>query len=140
MHNDVAFLAAHDVALLPREVVVVFQVEEDLQAQVLGDVLVDERVVGGCVLAHQLHRGPVFLAFGGIEREPGEVLVLLRQVRVLLHRELAVVVAHRRAGAATPAVREERNVFAGRQTVDGLTRSKDTELDEVVAAATGAEL
>jgi UPF0288 family protein (methanogenesis marker protein 3) len=56
------------------------------------------------------------------------------------HRELAVVLADRRAGAATAAVREQGHVFAGRQAVDRLARGEDAELDEVIAAAAAAEL
>jgi hypothetical protein len=45
MHDDLAFLAIHDVTLLPREVVVVLDVEDHVRAEFLRDVLVDERVI-----------------------------------------------------------------------------------------------
>ena len=72
----------------------------------------DERVVRGRVVAHQVHRGPVFLAGFVIERQPGEMLQLLRQLLVAIHRDAAVVLANLRAGSARAAVGQQREVFA----------------------------
>ena len=86
MHDDFALFAVHDVAFFPREVVMVLDVEDHVRAELPRDVLVDERVVRRGVAAHQVHRGPVFLAVRVVEREPREVLQFLRQVRVAGHR------------------------------------------------------
>ena len=56
--------------------------------EVLGDVPVDQRMVGRSVPAHQLHRLPILLAFLLIEREPGKVPQFFRQGGTPLHREL----------------------------------------------------
>ena len=80
MHDDFAFHAINDVLLLPREVVMVLQIEQHLRAEILGDVTVNARVVRRGVLAHQLHRVPVFLALLRIERQPREPLQFARQV------------------------------------------------------------
>ena len=90
-------LAVHDhrpadavdlVRLLPGEVVVVFDAENRLDPEVLGDVPVDQRMVGRSVPANQLHRLPILLAFLLIEREPGKVPQFFRQGGTPLHREL----------------------------------------------------
>ena len=47
MHDDFALFAVHDVRFFPREVVMVLDVEDHVRAELLGDVLVDERVVAG---------------------------------------------------------------------------------------------
>ena len=112
MHDDFALLAIHDVRFLPREVVMVLDVEDDVCAELVGNVLVDERVVRGGVVVHQVHRGPVFLAVGVVAREPREVLEFFRQVFVAGHRALAVVIAHLRTGSARTRVREQREVIA----------------------------
>ena len=121
----------------------VLDVEDHVRAELLGDVLVDERVVRRGVAAHQVHRGPVFLAVGVVEREPREVLEFLRQVLVAGHRALAVEIAHLRARAARTRVREQREVFA-RLKAKRLrllrVHGERAELDEVVAASARAEL
>ena len=48
--------------LAPREVVVVLDVEQHLDAERARDVRVNQRVIRRGVPAHQLHRRPVFLA------------------------------------------------------------------------------
>ena len=118
MHDDLALHAVNDVLLLPREVVVVLQIEQHLRAEVLRDVPVNARVVRRRVLAHQLHRVPVFLAFLRIERQPREPLQFARQIRELVERDLAVMIAHRRARAATAAVRQQRHVSSRLKLVD----------------------
>ena len=60
----------------------------EVDPQVLGDVPVDQRMVGRSVPAHQLHRLPILLAFLLIEREPGKVPQFFRQGGTPLHREL----------------------------------------------------
>ena len=72
----------------------------------------NQRVIRGCVVPHQVHCRPVFLAIAVIEREPGEVLELLRQMRMPRHRALAVVIADLCARAARTGMREKREVFA----------------------------
>ena len=76
-------------------------------------MLVNERVIRRGVVAHEIHRRPVFLAGFLIEREPGEMLQFLRQLPVPLHREPAVMLANLRARAARAAVREQREILAG---------------------------
>ena len=110
VNDDFLFDTVDDVPLLPGEVVMVFQVQQHLGPEIGGDVLVDERMVRGGVTAHQLHRRPVFLAFLGIQRQPGQPLQLARQVWELAEGELAVVVAHGGTRAAAAAVREQCHV------------------------------
>ena len=100
----------------------------------------DAGVVGGGVAAHQFHRGPIFLPFRCVEREPRQLAELLGQLGVLLHRQLAVVVADLRAGATAAAMAEEREVFAGLEAGGRVQHRERAELDEVIAAAAGAEL
>ena len=104
------------------------------------DVRVDERVIRRGVASHQLHRGPVLLAGLAREIEPGQVGELLRQLRVLLTREPAVVLGHLGARAAAAGVAEEREVLAGREAHGGVEHRQQAELDEVIAAAARAEL
>ena len=141
-----------DVALLPGEVVVVLDVQEHLGTEVTGDMAVDEFVVGRRVTPHELHGRPVFLAFHRIEVEPGEPLVVLGQLRVHGHGELAVVVADGRAGASASAVGQQGQVFARGQGQRRRIRRGSTvgprlgqdpegaELDEVVPAPAGPKL
>ena len=70
----------------------------------LGQVPVNQRMIRCRVTAHQFHRRPVFLAIFRVERQPRQVLVLLGEVRMLSHGELAVVIAHRCPGSTTAAV------------------------------------
>jgi hypothetical protein len=63
MHDDLAFRAADDVLFFPREIVMVFQIEPQLGAEVFRDALVDADMVDRGVSPHQFHRVPVFLSF-----------------------------------------------------------------------------
>ena len=63
VNNDFLFDTVDHVPLFPSEVVVVLQVEQDLGAEIRRHVLMDEGVVSRGVAAHQLHRGPILLAF-----------------------------------------------------------------------------
>jgi hypothetical protein len=112
MHDDLALRAVHDVRFLPGKVVMVLDVEHDMRADLLRDVLVNERVVRRGVAAHEVHRGPVFLARFFLKGEPREVLQLLRQIVATIHRDAAVVLAHLRTRAARAAVAQQREVFA----------------------------
>ena len=91
---------ASAVAFLPREVVMVFDVQQHACAEMPRDVFVDEEVIRGGVFAHQFHRRPVFPAVGGVEVEPRKIAEFLWQILVLLARNAAVMVANLRAGAA----------------------------------------
>ena len=113
MHDHFALCRRSiDVALFPGEVVVVLDVEDHFRAERARDVFVDEGMIRRGVMAHQVHRGPVFLARFVIEREPREMLQFLRQLAVAIHREPAVMLANLRARSARAAVREQREVFA----------------------------
>ena len=68
---------------LPREVVMVFHIKENLDSEVFGDVLVDEGMVGCCILSHQVHGSPVFLAVRAVEGEPSKARQFLWQLAVL---------------------------------------------------------
>ena len=138
-------LPVHDqlltvVGLLPREVVVVLDVEHHLRGERLRDVPVDELVVRRRVAPHEVHRLPVLLPGLGVEVEPSEVAQLRRQLRVRAHRQLGVVLRDGRTRAAAPRMREQREVDprldAGAR-VENLHRA---ELDEVVSAPGRAEL
>ena len=118
MHDDLAFHAADDVLFFPREIVMVFQIEQHLRAEVFRDVLVDAGMVRRRVAPHQFHRVPVFLAFLGIERQPRQPFQFAGQVRKLRERDFAVVIANRRARAATAAVRQQRDVCSRLKIVD----------------------
>ena len=65
---------------------------------------------------------------------------LLRQLGVRLTRQLAVVLRDLRARAAAARVAEQREVRARRQADGCVEHRERPELDEVVAAAAGAEL
>ena len=104
MHDDFAFYALNDVLFFPREVVVVLQIQQHLRFEVSRDMAVDAGMVRRRVSAHQFHRIPVFLAFLRIEREPRKSFQFARQIGKLAERKLAVMIAHRRARAATAAV------------------------------------
>ena len=143
MQNDLALRAVHDVRLLPREVVMVLDVEHDMSADLLRDAFVDERVVRGGVAAHEVHGGPVFLARFFLKGEPREVLQLLRQIIATIHRDAAVVLAHLRSRAARAAVAQQREVIARWQLKAALLQRggllrihvKGTELDKGVSRA-----
>ena len=102
-----------DVRLLPREVVMVLDVEDHLRAELLRDVLVDERVVRRGVAAHQLHRGPVFLAVGCRSSDShARCFSSLGKSRDGPSRACCSDRTPR-ARAARLRVREQREVFAG---------------------------
>ena len=112
VHDQLTLNTLDHVAFFPREVVVVLDVEDYIRAELAHDVVVDERVVGRSVMAHQVHRIPVFLARCFFERKPCEVFQFLRQPAVAIHRDAAVVLANLRACSARAAVRKQREVFA----------------------------
>src|SRR3989442_985294 len=66
--------------------------------------------------------------------------MFLGEVRMLRHRELAVVIAYGRAGTPAAAVAQQRHVFARRQSLDCVLVGEHSELDEVISAPAGAEL
>ena len=78
MHDDLALHAGDEVLFFPREVVMVLDVKYNFRAEIFGDVLVDAGMVRGGVAAHQFHGVPVFLAFLGIQRQPGEAFQFAR--------------------------------------------------------------
>ena len=82
-----------------------------LGAHRLGDPLVDQRVIGGGVFAHQVHRGPVFLARLAVQVEPRQPAQLRRQLGVLVHRQLRIKVGDRRPRAAAAAVAKQREIL-----------------------------
>ena len=140
MDNDITVDAGDAVAFFPGEVVVVFDVQQNLEVQVAGDMPMDEGMIGGRVTPHQFHGRPILEAGVGVECEPGEVFVFFGQFRVLVHGKVAVMGANGGAGAAAAAVAEQGHVLAGRKSADGVSGGKDAELDEMIAAAAGAEL
>ena len=71
-----------EVRLSPCEVVVVFNIEQDVRAEMLGDVFVDEMVVGRGVIAHEGHGRPVLRTLVGIQIQPGQVVKFLGQLLV----------------------------------------------------------
>lgn len=85
---------------LPGEVVVIFDVEEDVGTNFFGDVSVDDVVVGGGVATHKVHGGPVFLSVGFVEGEPGEVFELVGEFVAARHGAFAVNIADLGTGAA----------------------------------------
>ena len=70
-------IAADDVAFLPGEVVMIFEIEKHLRTEVRGEMFMDKGVVCRGVASHEVHRGPVFLAVGVIEGKPRQVLQFL---------------------------------------------------------------
>ena len=69
-------LAMHDeffavVPLFPGEVVVVLDIEQDLRAEVLRDMPVDQRMIGRRLRAHELHGRPILPPLFTVEFEPG---------------------------------------------------------------------
>src|SRR5258706_3565431 len=95
-----------------------------------------ERVVGGGILPHQVHRRPLLLDFLRIEIEPREAPQFGRKLRVLFHRELGVEVSDRRTRAAAAAVAKQRKVLAGLQSEIRLIQRDRPEFDEMVSAST----
>ena len=75
---EAAAAAAHGLAEI-EDVMVYAPVPLD----VARDALVNQRVIRRRVLAHQVHRVPVFLAGFGIEVEPREIAQLRRKLLVL---------------------------------------------------------
>ena len=136
MHDDVAVA----VPLAPGEVVVVLDVGQHLGAQLAGEPRVDDLVVGGGEVAHQVHRLPVLLPRLGVELEPGEVGELLRQLGMQPAGDLRVVAGDQGARAARARVREHGQVGAGREPEVVGRRGRAAELHEVVARAARAEL
>ena len=97
-------------------------------------------MIRGGVFAHQLHRGPVFPAVGGIEVEPREIAEFLGQILVLRPRDTAVMVANLRAGAAAAAVAQQGEIRARLEAEFLVLNGEFAELDKMIAAAAGAEL
>ena len=134
--------AVDHVLLFPREVVMVLQIEQHLRAEIRRDVLVNERVVRRGVSAHQFHRGPIFLPFLRIQRQPGQPLQLARQIRELAERQSCCndrtpprPCRGCRCATATP-----RKCPRLQSSCDLSMGGEQPELDEMIAAAAGAEL
>lgn len=128
------------VRLLPGEIVMVLDVDRDLHAEIRRNVFMDTSVIGGGVLAHEFHGGPVFLARLVIQVEPRQVYELGRQLGMERTRERAKVRRHVGAGAAASAVAHESKVGTGLDPEGAIRELDFPELDEVVAAAARAEL
>src|SRR5687768_5555723 len=97
-------------------------------------------MIGSSVTAHEFHGFPIFAAFLGIEREPGQAFEFGMQILVEIDGGFAVVAANRRAGAAAAAVAEEGEVFARFEVADFFASGEKAEFDEMISAAAGAEL
>src|SRR5262245_13419766 len=68
------------------------------------------------------------------------MFLFFRQFRMLLHSQLAVPIAHRRPSAAAPAMAQQRDVFARRQTVEFAVQGQQAELDKMIPTAARAQL
>src|SRR5437764_694822 len=79
-------------------------------------------------------------ALGAVEIEPGEVLELLRQLRMELFGKLRIVRGHGGAAPPAAAVREQRQVAPGLEPGGRPLEVEEAELDEMVATSGGAEL
>ena len=99
----------------------------------------DQLVVRGRVVPHQLHRVPVFLPLLRIEIEPREVAELVRELRVEGTGDLRVVIRDGASRAAGPGVREKRDVHARfelqRGFIDILRDREFPEFHKVVSGA-----
>ena len=140
MHNEFALHAINEMAFLPRKIVMVLDIQQDLSAQMLGHVLMNERVVGSSVSPHQLHGCPVFLTLRFVERKPGEPAQLLREFRMLFDRKFAVMIANRRASAPASAMAEQSEIFSRRKPEVLILHRESSELNKVVSAPAGPEL
>src|SRR5262245_50968017 len=103
-------------------------------------MFMDTGVIRRRILAHQLHRFPIFASFVFIERKPGESLQFFRQLRMFLRRELAVEIANGRANSTASAMTQQRHVRSGLKPMNFFTRRKHSELNEMVSASTGSKL
>ncbi len=111
-------------------------------AQQLGNQPMDHIVVGGGIVAHQVHRGPIFLAGLAVQIQPGQPAESSHISLATGARDGAVGRTDRGPRAATAAMAEQGNVFAGLQAQLGVGRGQgqQSELDEVVARPRRAEL
>ncbi len=103
-------------------------------------MLVNERVVGGRVASHQFHRGPIFLSFPRIQRQPGQPFQFAGQILKPREGQPRIIIAHGRARAPAAAVREQGRVGARLEMANGIVRGEPPEFDEMIAAAAGAQL
>src|SRR2546423_2956226 len=138
MHNDFALNALNEVLFFPGKIVMVFDVEQDLGAEIRGNVLMNQRMVGGGIFPHEFHGAPIFLALRRVEREPGQPLELAGQIGELAESNPAVMVAHSRPRPATATMAEQGDVRAGLEVIDFAVRSKKSEFNKMIAAAAGA--
>ena len=99
-----------EVFLLPREVVVVLDVEHHLGPEICGDMAMDKCVVCGRIFPHEFHGCPVFKPLRAVEGEPGKAREFFGKFRMQLRCELAVVVAHGGSGSPTATVRKKRDI------------------------------
>jgi len=97
-------------------------------------------MVRGGLKPHQFHCGRVFLALLRIQRQSGRPLQFARQVGKLTKRNLAVMITNCRAGPAAAAVRKQGHVCPRLQIIDFAMSGEQSELDEMIAAAAGAQL
>jgi hypothetical protein len=128
------------VVFFPGEIVMILDIQENSRAEALGDVLVNERVVRGCVTAHEVHGVPIFLTGFGIERQPGKAFKFAVEVGMRGNGSFRIIIANGGAGSAAAAVSEKREVFAGGEVADLFARGEKAEFDKMIAAAAGAEL
>ena len=59
------------VNLLPGEIVMILHASNNLGAEQFGDEPMDDVVIGCCVIAHQIHGGPILLPGLASEIQPG---------------------------------------------------------------------
>ena len=125
---------------LPREVMVVLQVQQHVRAQVTGHVAVYAGVVGRRVVAHELHGRPVLLAGFAVQVQPGQVPLILRKSGAQGHGQPAVMGRDHGAGPPAAAVGKQGEIGTPVQPFHRFLQRQFTELDEMVAAPAGAQL
>ena len=108
--------------------------------EVPRDVFVNEMMIGGGVLTHQVHRRPVFLSILGIEIEPSQIAEFLGQILVFLAGEPAVMIADLRASTPAATVAQQAEIRSRFEAELLVLNGEFAELNKMVAAATGAEL
>src|SRR5438105_2632218 len=129
------------VDFFPGEVVMVLDLKDGGGAQMGGDLLVNDIMIGFGEIAHEVHGVPIFAPLLLREIEPGEVAGPIETFGEEFFGEVTVILADASTRAAGAGVGEEGDVIlVGLDGAHGLVEANAAKLDEMIAAAGGAKL
>jgi len=116
-----------------------FEIQQHFGSEISGDMLVDERVIGGGITA--INSMAAQYSWPSWESNDTRPIASIRsEGPELAEGNLAVMVANRRTCAAASAVGEQCDIGSGRKSMNLTMGGEQAKFDEMIAAAAGPKL